>query len=140
MVEARKLKGGCQCGQVRMAATGEPIAAVNCHCLVCQGLSGAGHVFLLVYPASQVEVQGKLSQFQYKADSGKMATRFFCPDCGAQLFGTSEQMPGTYGLNAGCLSDTSLYRPQLTAFAKRVQAWDHVAEGIPAFPAMPPMQ
>ncbi|HEY7748685.1 MAG TPA: GFA family protein [Aestuariivirgaceae bacterium] len=133
------LGGGCQCGNVRIKVTGEPMVAVNCHCSVCQGLSGAGHIFVLVYPAGNVDIQGKLSQFRYKADSGKMATRHFCPTCGAQLYGTSESMPGTYGINAACLKDTSAYRPKLTAYAKRLQAWDHLAEGIPSFPAMPPM-
>lgn len=136
----QRRKGGCQCGQVQITVKGEPLAAVNCHCLVCQGLSGAGHIFVLVYPASNVEIKGRLSQFQYTADSGKTATRHFCPQCGAQLFGTSEQMPGTYGINAACLADTSAYRPQITAYAKRVQSWDRMAEGVPAFPAMPPMQ
>jgi hypothetical protein len=139
MTEEKKIRGKCQCGQVQLAVTGEPMMAVNCHCHVCQGVSGAGHLFFLVYPADKVEIKGKVSQFQYTADSGKKATRYFCPGCGAQLFGGSEQMPGMYGVNAGCLEDTSTYRPQLTAYAKRVQAWDRLAEGVPSFPAMPPM-
>ncbi len=94
MSEERKRKGGCQCGQVRITVTGDPMVGVNCHCLVCQGLSGAGHMFVLVYPAQSVEIEGKVSQFKYKADSGKMATRYFCPTCGSQLYGTSEQCRG----------------------------------------------
>jgi hypothetical protein len=139
MASDRKRQGGCQCGAVRMTVTGEPIVAVNCHCLVCQGLSGAGHLFVLVYPAGNTEITGKLGQFQYRADSGKMATRYFCPSCGSQLYGTSEQMPNTYGINAASLEDTSEYRPKITAYAKRLQAWDQLAEGAPSFPAMPPM-
>jgi hypothetical protein len=139
MVGNGKLTGGCQCGKVQISVTGEPMVTVNCHCLVCQRLSGSGHMFVLVYPASSVDIKGKVAQFKYKADSGKMATRHFCPDCGSQLYGTSELMPGTYGINATCLEDTSVYRPKITAYAKRVQAWDHLEEGIPSFPAMPPM-
>jgi hypothetical protein len=133
------LSGGCQCGKIKIDVKGEPMVAVNCHCLVCQGLSGSGHMFILVYPAASVTIKGEPSKFSYVAESGKMATRYFCPTCGSQLYGTSEQMPGTYGINASCLEDTSAYRPRLTAFAKRLQAWDHLAEGIPSFPAMPPM-
>jgi hypothetical protein len=97
-------------------------------------------MFVLVYAAPNVEIKGRVAQFQYKADSGKMATGYFCPGCGAQLYGTSEQMPGTSGIYAACLEGTSAYRPQITAYAKRLQAWDHLAEGVPSFPAMPPMQ
>jgi len=49
-------------------------------------------------------------------------------------------MPGTSGINAACLEGTSADRPQITAYAKRLQAWGHLAEGVPSFPAMPPMQ
>ncbi|MGH6874232.1 MAG: GFA family protein [Aestuariivirgaceae bacterium] len=133
------LSGGCQCGRIKIEAAGKPILAANCHCLVCQRLSGSGHLFFLVYPAASVTISGEPAKFSYVADSGKMATRHFCPACGSQLYGTSEQMPGHYGLNAGCLDDTSGYRPGITAYAKRVQTWDHLAEGIPSFPAMPPM-
>ncbi|HEY7764388.1 MAG TPA: GFA family protein [Aestuariivirgaceae bacterium] len=132
-------RGGCQCGEVQIAVTGEPIVTVNCHCQVCQRLSGSGHLFVLVYPAQSTEITGKLRQFQYRADSGKLATRHFCPSCGSQLYGTSEQMPNTYGINAACLENTSAYRPSITAYAKRLQAWDRLAEGVPSFPAMPPM-
>jgi hypothetical protein len=134
------VSGGCQCGKIKIDVTGEPMVAVNCHCLVCQRLSGSGHMFVLVYPAASVTIKGEPSKFSYVAESGKMATRYFCPACGSQLYGTSEQVPGTYGINASCLEDTSAYRPRLTAFAKRLQAWDHLADGIPSFSAMPPMQ
>jgi hypothetical protein len=139
MAENSGLSGGCQCGKVKIDVTGEPMVAVNCHCLVCQRLSGSGHMYFLVYPAASVTITGEPSKFSYVAESGKMATRYFCPACGSQLYGTSEQMPGAYGINASCLEDTSAYRPRLTAFAKRLQAWDQLAEGIPSFPAMPPM-
>jgi hypothetical protein len=134
-----RLSGGCQCGKISIGVTGEPLVGVKCHCLVCQGLSGSGHMFILVYPAASVTIKGEPSKFSYVADSGKTSTRYFCPACGSQLYGSSEQMPGHYGINAGCLGDTSAYRPGLTAFAKRVQAWDQLAEGVPSFPAMPPM-
>jgi hypothetical protein len=139
MSSERKRRGGCQCGRVQITVTGEPIVAVNCHCLVCQRLSGSGHLFVLVYPAQNTEIIGEPAQFKYRADSGNMATRYFCPSCGSQLYATSEQMPNTYGINAACLENTSEYRPKITAYAKRLQAWDHLAEGAPSFPAMPPM-
>ena len=139
MVEQNGLTGRCECGNVRLKIKGEPMFSANCHCLVCQHLSGAGHVFFLVFPQSNVEITGKVSQYKYKADSGRIAATHFCPNCGSKLYGTSELVPGTYGVMAGCLDDTSAYRPKVTAFAKRVQAWDQLAEGVPSFPAMPPM-
>ena len=139
MAEKNGLTGRCECGSVKLKITGEPMFTANCHCLVCQHLSGAGHAFFLVFPQSNVEVTGKVSQYKYRADSGKMATTHFCPTCGSRLYGASELVPGTYGVMAGCLDDSSDYRPKVTAYAKRVQAWDHLEDGIPSFPAMPAM-
>lgn len=133
------LTGRCECGGVELKISGEPMFAANCHCLCCQHLSGAGHVFFLVFPQSAVEIKGKVVQYKYTGDSGKTVTSHFCPVCGSRLFGASELVPGTYGVMAGCLDDSSRYRPMLTAYSKRLQAWDRLADGVPSFPAMPPM-
>jgi hypothetical protein len=139
MAEKNGLTGRCECGNVQLKISGDPMFSANCHCLVCQHLSGAGHVFFLVFPQSNVEVTGNVSQYKYKADSGRMAATHFCPNCGSRLYGTGELVPGTYGVMAGCLDNTSAYRPKVTAYAKRLQAWDQMAAEVPSFPTMPPM-
>jgi hypothetical protein len=139
MTEKNGLTGRCECGSVKLKIEGEPMFSANCHCLSCQHLSGAGHVFFLVFPQDKVKVSGTVAQYKYKADSGKNVTSHFCPNCGSRLYAESELGFGTYGVMAACLDDTSAYRPKLTAYAKRLQAWDHLEENIPSFPAMPPM-
>ena len=139
METAHRRSGRCECGAVSLTLNGAPIAGVNCHCLVCQRLSGSGHVFLLLYPADKIEVKGKLSSYEYLADSGKMAKSHFCPGCGSHVLGTNERFPMTCGVMAACLDDSSEFRPHMSVFARRVQAWDHLEPGLPSFPGMPPM-
>ena len=100
METARQRSGRCECGAVTLKLNGDPITGVNCHCLVCQRLSGSGHVFVLLYPADRIEIKGKLSSYEYRADSGKMAKSHFCPGCGSHVFGTNERFPGTCGVMA----------------------------------------
>ena len=57
MPQASKRTGGCQCGKIQLTVTGEPMVTVNCHCLVCQRLSGSGHLFILVYGADNVMIE-----------------------------------------------------------------------------------
>lgn len=136
---AKTITGSCQCGAVKMKITADPMMTVNCHCLDCQHSSGAGHVTHSAIPEQGVEVTGNLASYEYRADSGNAATKYFCPVCGSNLYGKTSGMPGALIVRVGALDDSSDFRPQVTVFEKRLRPWDMKAEGIPAFEAMPPM-
>jgi hypothetical protein len=131
--------GGCDCGAVKIKATTEPVFSAVCHCLNCQHSSGSGHNFFVVFPSDKVEITGKTSVYNYKADSGNTASSHFCPTCGSQLYGLTTGFPGMVGVRVACFEDSSDLKPQVEVYTKRLQAWDTLTEGIPSFPAMPPM-
>jgi hypothetical protein len=131
--------GGCDCGAVKISAKAEPVFSAVCHCLNCQHSSGSGHNFFVVFPSDTVDITGKTSVYNYKADSGNTASSHFCPICGSQLYGHTTGFPGMVGVRVACLEDSSDLKPQMEVYTKRLQAWDTVTEGIPSFPAMPPM-
>jgi hypothetical protein len=93
----------------------------------------------VVFPSDTVDITGKTSVYNYKADSGNTASSHFCPICGSQLYGHTTGFPGMVGVRVACLEDSSDLKPQMEVYTKRLQAWDTVTEGIPSFPAMPPM-
>ena len=134
-----KHTASCECGKVHLDIDAEPMVALNCHCKVCQRLSGSGHVFVLAFPDDKVTVKGKVSAYEYRADSGKMAKSHFCVSCGAHVFGVLERFPGTIAISATYLDDSSAYKPQMSVFADRLQPWDRLEPGVPSFPGMPPM-
>jgi hypothetical protein len=131
-------RGRCQCGSITFEVTADPIMAGHCHCLDCQKSSGAAHVSMIAFPAAAVTVKGKTAGYESRADSGAMVTREFCPRCGSRMFGTSSGMAGMKTVNAVAFDDPAIFKPMMTVYAKRRQAWDHLADGIPAFEAMPP--
>ena len=63
--------GGCLCGDVRYAASGEPAVTSICHCLHCQKLTGSGFVEVVAVPAETFKLQGKLETFIIAGDSGR---------------------------------------------------------------------
>jgi hypothetical protein len=130
--------GRCLCGGISFEVTAEPVMAGHCHCLDCQKSSGAGHVNLIAFPADAVKVAGETCGYESRADSGAVVTREFCPTCGSRMFGRSTSMPGMRTVNAVAFDDPSIFKPMMTVFAARRHAWDQLAEGIPAFDAMPP--
>ena len=47
---------GCECGNVGLAITGNPIFRVYCHCQICQRFNNAAFADIVVYNAEQVSV------------------------------------------------------------------------------------
>ena len=131
--------GSCLCGAVSYEASGASVLNLQCHCLDCQKASGAGHVAMAVYPESAVTIRGKLKTFRTKADSGKMANRSFCPECGSWVSGRPESAPGMVALTLATMRDSSDLAVSMRVYDKRRQPWDVVDPATPAFPAMPPM-
>ncbi|CZT13930.1 uncharacterized protein RAG0_17521 [Rhynchosporium agropyri] len=61
-----------------------------CHCSNCKKLSGSQMMCASVYSKSHFTVnKGEPAQYaDTQTDSGKPATRYFCPKCGSQLYCT----------------------------------------------------
>ena len=51
----KALEGGCFCGLVRYRFPDKPYPAGNCHCRMCQRLSGSAYVSWVVIPVTEFE-------------------------------------------------------------------------------------
>jgi hypothetical protein len=140
MGEANSVRtGGCLCGSVRYEMHGDPMMNVICHCLTCQKLSGAGHAFHMLVPEAAFSVSGAAKSYGSIAESGNRVTSSFCPECGSQLFSRTSGFPGMLAVRVASLDEPLPLVPKMTAYAKRLQPWDRLEPGAPAFPAMPEM-
>jgi hypothetical protein len=128
-----RFSGGCACGAIRYSFEGEPLVALNCHCRDCQRESGSAYVPVLIVPFKGWKLErGKPRHFSVPADSGELATRNFCGDCGSPLFG----LPATresdiVTIRAGSLDDPSLFRPTRDIYVSSAQPWDVMDPGLP---------
>ena len=75
--QERTAFGGCLCGAVRLAATGEPYRVGICHCLDCRKHHGALFFAAAIFPQVAVTVNG---------DTRDYKGRHFCPICGSSVF------------------------------------------------------
>ena len=130
--------GGCLCGAVRYACSGEPAMAGHCHCEDCRRSSGSGHSSHLAVPEVSVRLDGEVRGYARAADSGHMVTRYFCPTCGAALYSMNDAMPGMIFLRASSLDDLEVFKPQMHVYVSRAASWDRRTEGLPVFDVMPP--
>lgn len=98
--------GGCQCGQVRIAVAGDPLALYICHCLECRRQSASAFGMSLEVPrASLALTRGQPKVWRRDTDSGRRLDCAFCPDCGTRLWHQIGDAPPTVTVKAGCLDD-----------------------------------
>ncbi|MCW5735188.1 MAG: GFA family protein [Enhydrobacter sp.] len=130
--------GGCACGAVRYEISAEPIFMNHCQCRDCQQVSGTGHGSYLTFPSrTEVEVAGAATEWDSVADSGAVKTRGFCPACGSPVYLTFAAMPDLFTVHAASLDDPSRFAPQMTTYAVRGPAWDHLDPDLPKAEKMP---
>lgn len=131
--------GGCACGALRYAITGEPLLMNDCQCRDCQRKSGTGHGSYLSFLGAKLVLEGQATRWGIVADSGNVKTRAFCPTCGSPVYMTFAAMPDLFTVHAASLDDPGRYRPQMVTYAVRGHAWDHVDPALPKFDKMAPM-
>ena len=137
----RTISGGCACGAIRYACSGEPTFALNCHCRDCQRESGSAFIPVLGVPKSAFTViQGTPRSFTVTADSGYLTARLFCGDCGSPLYGLPSSAPDLVTIRVGSLDDPSVFRPSQNIYTARAQPWDYMDPALPKVIGLPDRQ
>lgn len=131
--------GGCLCGAVRFSFDAAPVFSANCHCRDCQRATGSGYMPVMALPGDQVRIDGDVTWFTRRADSGLSAEEAFCPRCGARLFARAAALPGILLVQAGNLDDPTVFAPQFDMYTASAQPWDVMDPRLPKHPRMPPM-
>jgi len=77
------LTGSCQCGKLRYEITEAPQLVYTCHCTDCQRITGSAFSLGIAVPEGGFRLTaGEPRPLRRMADSGRLNTRFVCPDCG----------------------------------------------------------
>jgi hypothetical protein len=126
------------CGAVRYEYAADPLFMGNCHCRDCQQASGGAYAAAIGVPRNAVKITGNVSYYESKADSGSMAKRGFCTNCGSRLFSMPPFAPDLMVITAGSLDDPSIFKPGMDIYTSSAQPWDHMDSSLPKFPKMPP--
>ena len=125
--------GGCACGAIRYECVAEPIMALNCHCRDCQRASGTAYASGIFVPASAITMaKGDLKFYVSTADSGNIASRGFCAECGSPVMAKQSQWP-VFIIYASSVDDPSCHRPTMDIFTSSAQPWDHMDPALPKY-------
>lgn len=136
------LTGGCLCGALRYEIGEAPVTTYTCHCTDCQRLtSSAFSMAITVSDGAFRLTKGEPRLAQKTAESGRIVTRWVCPDCGCWI--TSSPQPGEAPgemirrVRAGTLDDTSWLRPTAHFWTRSKQPWIVLPEGDQVFETQP---
>lgn len=117
-----RYSGQCLCGQVQLAARGEPLRVGICHCMDCRKESGSAFTFYAVWPAER---------FEHSGDTAEFHGQRFCPHCGARLFSLDAQEAE---IKLGALSQApTALTPSYELWVKRREAWLQPVPGAEQF-------
>lgn len=113
----------CNCGQLSIETTGEPIRISVCHCLACQRRTGSAFGVQARFSRENVRVEGRASSWSRTGDEGGRITQSFCPDCGATVFYRIDDAPDVFAVPVGAFADPTFPAPRFSVYEARKHAW-----------------
>ena len=131
------LSGKCLCGNIAFTADTDIQFTANCHCADCRAATGAAYGTLLFVDEAALEITGAPKVFTHVADSGANMEKFFCPDCGSQMFGRNSNRPNTMSVRAGVVDQTALVKPGVNVYLSSRIASTPIDPDVQGFPKMP---
>ncbi|MGB7372920.1 GFA family protein [Pontixanthobacter sp.] len=128
-------EGGCQCGAVRYAITGDLERHALCHCSDCRASSGAPMMGWLVVEQARMQItKGTPQAYQ----SSENASRHFCATCGTGLFYYNPvYLPGMVDVQSCTLDDPDAAPAGAHIMVTERVGWMEHAHDWPQFETFP---
>ena len=124
------IKGSCLCGKVKYEITGPVGEIVHCHCQTCRKAHGSA--FSSVAPVKERDFRlvgnGVLKAFE--SSPGKQ--RFFCQDCGTQIYAKREQTEHII-LRLGSLDDDPQSEEKSHIWVADKASWYSINSHLPEY-------
>ncbi|EAW12616.1 GFA family protein [Aspergillus clavatus NRRL 1] len=130
------LTGSCACHHITYTTTQPPQDTVNCHCTTCRKLSGGPFQSWTSFPLAAI-VWNTEPTFRRSSD---VASRGFCPKCGASMAMKYDYESGHLSVTTGTIDETlrsEIPKPSRHLFVREKAAWfdlpDDEAERVDGF-------
>lgn len=130
--------GGCLCRHVRYSSSAAPLATRICWCRDCQYLAAGSGTVNVCFARETFSVEGGLTDFASRADSGTAMHRRFCPRCGTPMFSEAESRPHLVFVRAGTLDNPEWARPSQVIWRASAPSWAHIDAELPHLDGQPP--
>ena len=123
-------RGGCLCGAIRYAITGEPVVTTLCHCRSCRLASGAPSLAWTVVSTDDLRYDtGRPSEFE----SSPGVFRGFCDACGTSLSWRRLDRPDTIDITTASLDASEAFPPAKEIWLEHKLAWETAHPTLPHY-------
>jgi len=82
------ITGSCLCGSVKYEISGEVGDIVHCHCQTCRKAHGSAFSSVASVQDKHFQISGENHLKSYESSKGKH--RYFCSNCGTQVYAKRE--------------------------------------------------
>lgn len=122
----------CACGQLQVAAVGDPLDVGVCSCQACQRRTGSVISPGTFWKDTQLTISGESRIFQrVGAETGLLARFHFCPTCGTTVYWGGGDLDGVLAVALGCFADPAFPKPMGAVYAQHRPPWLTLGPGIP---------
>ena len=129
--------GSCLCGSVNYKSNSDPLIIQNCHCDQCRKATGSVYLTNLFIKEENFEITGKVNNYTHLSDAGNNMTKYFCPNCGSQVFGKNSGRPGIITIRAGTVNEKDIIKPIRNLFLKSKVPSTPINSNLEACEGMP---
>jgi hypothetical protein len=121
------IEGGCFCGAVRFRGTLDPQRICHCHCEDCRRASGAPFVTWACFVRNDFQITAGTPRQHLKNER----VRYFCKDCGTQLFWFQSEDAPIICATVGSFDDPSQVTPQSHIWTEDKLPWIPICDDLP---------
>jgi hypothetical protein len=129
--------GSCLCGSVNYKSNSDPLVIQNCHCDQCRKATGSVYLTNLFIKEENFEITGEVNNYTHLSDAGNNMTKYFCPNCGSQVFGKNSGRPGIITIRAGTVNEKDIIKPIRNLFLKSKVPSTPINSNLEACEGMP---
>ncbi|WP_392558256.1 GFA family protein [Orbus mooreae] len=123
------LTGSCLCSKIhyQIDMDNNINELIFCHCQRCRKWNGSAFNSAMVVAAEKLQIL--TGQEHIKAFSTNGVNRYFCEQCGSNLFTSRDNMPNVYRFRVGSL-DTPIYPiKKIHIYTGSKAEWDSICDG-----------
>ena len=121
-------RGGCACGAIRYRVEGGLTDRANCHCRMCQRVSGAAVVAWATVRVEDLHLEAGAPRWWASSAKGE---RGACPVCGGQLFFRRQGGGPLIDLTVASLDAPAEGAPQAETWTVDRQPWVRLDPALP---------
>ena len=129
--------GSCLCCSVNYNSNSDPLVIQNCHCDQCRKATGSVYLTNLFIKEENFEITGEVNNYTHLSDAGNNMTKYFCPNCGSQVFGKNSGRPGIITIRAGTVNEKDIIKPIRNLFLKSKVPSTPINSNLEACEGMP---